>query len=214
VNGNDKCAPPFAVYGVGFTNGIDSKPNGGSYLGAGNLSPNIVDLSSVPPNLQTPATSDLDKLVQTITQNADAVLTGPTDETKLPAGMLSGTPETVVVNGNFDLGNNSTGSGTLVVTGTFSYDTDSSWKGVILVIGQGTVVSNNIGNVNGELDGAIVVAKTRDSSGNLLPALGSASFKTEDLSNGGLGIYYNSCLIKAAEKPLTYKVLSYHQLSQ
>jgi hypothetical protein len=217
VNGKDQCSPPSAVYGVGYTNGIDSKPNGGTYSGAGPFSPNIVDLSSVPPNLQTPTPKDLDKLVQTITQNADAVINVPpgqtAEETSLPPGMLSGTPETVVVKGNFDLGNTSTGTGTLVVTGTFSYDTDSSWKGVILVIGQGVVASNNIGT-GGEIDGAIVVAKTRDSSGNLLLTLGSASYKPNDLSNGGLGIFYNSCLIKAAEKPLTYKVLSYHQLSQ
>jgi len=217
VNGNDQCGSPSKVYGVGYTNGIDSKPNQGLYSGAGNFSPNIVDLSSVPPNLQTPSPSDLDKLVQTITQNADAVINVPpgqtAEETSLPPAMLAGTPETVVVNGNFDLGSHSTGTGTLVVTGTFSYDTDSSWKGVILVIGQGKVVSNHLTSDNGEIDGAILVAKTRDSSGNLLPALGPASF-TSDLNGGGLGIYYNSCLIKAAQKPLTFQVLSYHQLSQ
>ncbi|HYL63898.1 MAG TPA: hypothetical protein VE077_14860, partial [Candidatus Methylomirabilis sp.] len=79
---------------------------------------------------------------------------------------------------------------------------------------QGVVVSNNIGTTNGKIEGAILVAKTRDASGNLLPALGAASYKPNDLSNGGLGIYYNSCLIRAAEKPLTFKVLSYRQLSQ
>jgi hypothetical protein len=193
-----------------------SNPNQGSYSGAGNQSPNIVNLnpSVVPPNLQTP--SGLDALVQTITQNADAVLAGPTDETHLPDGMSAGNPVTVVVNGDFDLGSHSTGFGVLVVTGIFSYDTDSSWKGVILVIGQGTVVSNNIGNVNGEIDGAILVAKTRDSSGNLRPDpnLGSASFKTNDLSNGGLGIYYSSCWVQAAMPAMPYKILSFHEIAQ
>jgi hypothetical protein len=219
VNGNDQCGASSAVYGVGYTNGIDSKPNGGSYSGAGTYSPNIVNLSGVvppivPSNLQTP--SGLDQLVQTIAQNADAVLTGPTDETKLPAGMSPSNPMTIVVNGDFDLGNHFTGSGVLVVTGTFSYDTDSSWKGLILVIGQGTVVSNNLGTTSGEIDGAILVAKTRDSSGNLLPALGSASFKS-DPNGGGLGIYYSSCWLNTVagpQKPMKYQVLSYHQLSQ
>jgi hypothetical protein len=132
--------------------------------------------------------------------------------------MLAGNPETVVVNGNFDLGSHSTGSGVLVVTGIFSFDTDSSWKGVILVIGQGTVISNHLTNDNGQIDGAILIAKTRDSSGKLLPDpnLGSASF-TSDSNGGGLGIYYSSCWIRAVagpQRPLTYKVLSYHQLSQ
>jgi hypothetical protein len=216
VNGNDQCSASSAVYGIGYTNGIVSNPNQGSYSGAGNQSPNIVNLnpSVVPPNLQTP--SGLDALVQTITQNADAVLAGPTDETHLPDGMSAGNPVTVVVNGDFDLGSHSTGFGALVVTGIFSYDTDSSWKGIILVIGQGTVVSNNIGNDKGEIDGAILVAKTRDSSGNLLPDpnLGSASFKTNDLSNGGLGIYYSSCWVQAAMPAMPYKILSFHEIAQ
>jgi hypothetical protein len=215
VNGNDQCGATSAVYGIGYTNGIVSNPNKGSYSGAGNLSPNIVNLNGVPPNLQTQTPSGLDALVQTITQNADAVLTGPADERSLPAGMSAGSPATVVVNGNFDLGSHFTGYGVLVVTGIFSYDSDSSWKGVILVIGQGTVIANHLGNVDGEIDGAILVAQTRDSSGNLLPDpnLGSASFKS-DLNGGGLGIYYSSCWLKAAQRPLTFKVLSYHQLSQ
>ena len=216
VNGNDQCGVSPPVYGIGYTNGIESNPNQGSYSGAGNQSPNIVNLnpSVVPPNLQTP--SGLDALVQMIAQNADVVLTGPTDETHLPTGMSADNPVTVVVNGNFDLGSHSTGFGLLVVTGTFSYDTDSSWKGIILVIGQGIVVSNNIGNVNGEIDGAILVAKTRDSSGKLLPDpnLGSASFKTNDFSNGGLGIYYNSCLIQKLQPTSGYKILSFHEIAQ
>jgi hypothetical protein len=218
VNGNDQCGAASAVYGVGYTNGIVSNPNQGSYSGAGNVSPNIINLnpSVVPPNLQTPI--GLDALVQTIAQNADAILTGPTDETHLPTGMSAGNPVTVVVNGDFDLGSHSTGFGVLVVTGVFSYDTDSSWKGIILVIGQGKVVSNHLGTDNGQIDGAILVAQTRDSSGNLLPNLGPASFtSTSDPNGGGLGIYYSSCWLNAVagpQRPAKYQVLSYHQLSQ
>jgi hypothetical protein len=220
VNGNDQCGAASAVYGIGFTNGIVSNPNQGSYSGAGNQSPNIVSLSGLPPNSQVPGDLQtpigLDALVQTIRQNADVVLAGPTDETRLPAAMSPSNPMTVVVNGDFDLGSHSTGTGILVVTGTFTYDTDSSWKGIILVIGQGIVISNHLGNSNGEIDGAILVAKTRDSSGHLLPNLGRASF-TSDLDGGGLGVYYSSCWINAVAGPRrapTFKVLSYRQLSQ
>jgi hypothetical protein len=230
VNGTDQspvgaCAPgPNAVSAIGYTNGGDSSlsnilegigANGSHYSGAGAAPPNVSNVV-MPPNYQTP--SDLDRLVQTIMQGADMVINVPpgqiAEETSLPPAMLAGIPETVVVNGNFDIGSHSTGTGTLVVTGIFSYDTDSSWNGVILVIGQGVVQSNHIGNDNGEINGAILVAKTRDSSGNLLPSLGPASFQPNNPSNGGLGIYYSSCWIKAATRPLTYKVLSYHQLSQ
>jgi hypothetical protein len=234
INGNDQfsvgaCAPgASAVSAIGYTNGADSSlsnilkgnvtANESHYSGAG-MPPDVSNVSGLAPQLpQTP--SGLDALVQSITQGADAVINVPpgqtAEETSLPPGMLAGNPETVVVNGNFDLGSHSTGTGVLVVTGIFSFDTDSSWKGVILVIGQGTVISNHLTNDNGEIDGAILVAKTRDSSGNLLPNLGPASF-TSASDGGGLGIYYSSCWIRAVagpQKPLTYKVLSYHQLSQ
>jgi len=231
VNGTDQtpvgaCAPgPNGVSAIGYTNGGDSSlsnilegigANGSHYSGAGAVPPNVSKVSGLPPNLQTP--SGLDSLVQSIMQGADMVINVPpgqtAEETSLPPAMLAGIPETVVVNGNFDIGSHSTGTGTLVVTGIFSYDTDSSWNGIILVIGQGVVQSNHVGNDNGEINGAILVAKTRDSSGNLLSRLGPASFQPNNPSNGGLGIYYSSCWIKAATRPLTYKVLSYHQLSQ
>jgi hypothetical protein len=234
INGNDQfsvgaCAPGrSAVSAIGYTNGSDSSlsnilsgnvtANKNHYLGAGTMSPNVSNVTGLPPNLQTP--SGLDALVQTITQGADAVINVPpgqtAEETSLPPGMLAGNPETVVVNGNFDLGSHSTGTGVLVVTGIFSFDTDSSWKGVILVIGQGTVISNHLTDDNGQIDGAILVAKTRDSSGNLLPNLGSASFKS-DSKGGGSGIYYSTCWLNAAagpQRPLKYQVLSYHQISQ
>jgi hypothetical protein len=230
INGNDQfsvgaCAPgTSAVSAIGYTNGADSSlsnilkgnvtDNKSHYLGAGTMSPNVSNVSGLPPNFQTP--SGLDALVQTITQNADVVLTGPTDETKLPSTMSSTNPMTIVVKGDFDLGNQFNGFGVLVVTGIFSYDTDSSWKGVILVIGQGTVISNHLTTADGQIDGAILVAKTRDSSGNLLPNLGSAYFKS-DLDGGGLGIYYSTCWLNAVagpQRPLKYQVLSYHQLPQ
>jgi hypothetical protein len=236
INGNDQipvgsCAPgPSGVSAIGYTNGSDSSlsnilagnvsANQSHYLGAGTMTPNVTNVTGLPPTLQTP--SGLDALVQTIAQNADAVINVPpgqtAEEISLPAGMLAGTPETVLVNGNFDLGSHSTGTGVLVVTGIFSYDTDSSWKGLILVIGQGKALSNHLGTDNGQIDGAILVAKTRDSSGNLLPNLGAASFtSTNDPNGAGLGIYYSTCWINAVagpQRPTKYQVLSYHQLSQ
>ncbi len=220
VHGHDQCGATAGVYGIGYTNSITSvipAGNEGSYSGAGKASPNVIDItSSLPSNLQTP--SALDALVQTITQNADVVVNAPAGSTanqnSLPAAMSAGNPMTIVVNGNFDLGGNATGFGVLVVTGNFSYDPNTSWKGVILVIGQGTVTLSNNGNGNGRIEGAILVAQTRDSSGKLLPdpKLGPASFVVSG-NQGGLGIYYSSCWIKAAQAPSTFKILSYHQVS-
>jgi len=236
INGNDQipvgaCAPgPSGVSAIGYTNGSDNSlqnilagnvsANQSHYLGAGTMTPNVTNVTGLPQTLQTP--SGLDQLVQTIAQNADAVINVPpgqiAEETSLPPAMLAGTPETVLVNGNFDLGSHSTGTGVLVVTGIFSYDTDSSWKGLILVIGQGKVLSNHLGTDNGQIDGAILVAMTRDSSGNLLPNLGAASFtSTNDPNGAGLGIYYSNCWINAVagpQRPTKYQVLSYHQPPQ
>jgi hypothetical protein len=229
INGHDQfnvgacAAGTSAVAAIGYTNGGDSSlsnilsgnvtANKNHYLGAGPISPNVSNVSGLPQNLQTP--SGLDALVQSITQSADAVIPGPATQTNLPSAMSPTNPMTIVVNGDLSLnGWHGIGYGLLVVTGTFTYDPDASWKGVIFVIGQGQFVSTKGGN--GEIDGAVLVAKTRDASGKLLPDpnLGAASFVQ---TGGGEGIYYSTCWINAVAGPqklMTYKVLSYRQLSQ
>jgi len=122
-----------------------------------------------------------------------------------------------VVNGDLDLSAwPNTGYGLLLVTGTLNYDPDATWEGLVLVIGQGNFVSTKHGT--GGIDGAVVVAKTRDASGNLLPSLGAASFsQTGSGANSGRGINYNSCWIGGpygAQGPLTYKVLSFREITQ
>src|SRR5260370_10192785 len=100
---------------------------------------------------------------------------------------------TIAVNGDLSIYNwRHTGYGDLVVTGTLTYDPDASWKGIILVVGQGQFVSTR--NGTGEIDGAVLVAKTRDASGNLLPNLRAASFRQ---TGGGFGIYYSTCWLNA-----------------
>jgi hypothetical protein len=239
INGNDQfsvgaCAPgPNPVSAIGYTNGADSSlsnilkgnvtANSSHYLGAGTMSPNVSNVTGLPPNLQTP--SGLDRLVQTITQGADAIITGPATQSDsnnvFPPAMTSSNsnpnpiPMTVVVNGDLSIYNwHYTGFGLLVVTGTLTYDPDASWKGMILVIGQGQFVSTRAGS--GQIDGAVLVAKTRDAAGNLLPDpnLGAASFVQ---TGGGYGIYYSTCWINAVagpQRPTKYQVLSYHELSQ
>jgi hypothetical protein len=228
VNGTDQfnvgaCVPgPNAVSAIGYTNGSDSSlsnilegigANGSHYSGAGAAPPNVSNVV-MPPNYQTP--SGLDALVQNITQGADSVIQGPVTQSDthnvLPTGMSPSNPMTIVVNGDLTIYNwHNTGFGLLVVTGTLTYDPDASWKGIILVIGQGQFVSTL--NGSGQIDGAVLVARTRDSSGHLLPDpnLGAASFRQ---TGGGQGIYYSSCWINASQRPSTYKVLSFRQLSQ
>jgi hypothetical protein len=197
----------------------DGKPN------PPNPRPDVVNLlGTFPINPAYP--SKIDSLAQTIIANADAIAppgggnaTGA-DLTPLlwsvsnPNGMSSSNPLTVVVNGDLDLNVwNHTGYGLLLVTGNLNYDPDASWQGMVLVIGKGTVTGTKSGV--GEFDGAFFVAKTRDSSGNLLPdpdlGKASVSFGT---NMGGKGIRYSSCWIKAAQPTANFKILSFHEIPQ
>ena len=193
------------------TSGI---PRPTHYTGGGLATPSVGEVA-LNSTLSTP--SELNQLVQTITQNADAVL-NPASGTSATASQLPSstiaspcTPSTVVVNGDFDLGPN-TGCGLIVVTGNFLYHGNSGWNGIILVIGSGTTTFQGNGGGSGQFDGAIFVATTKDAAGNPLPTLGTVNF---DISGGGgNGIYYNSCWVNKVQQPPSYKVLSFHEIAQ
>jgi hypothetical protein len=178
---------------------------------------------------QRPAT--LDAVMQDIENSADVVLAGPATSTEISNAaplMSPSNPMTIVVNGNLRLnGRTFNGYGLLLVTGTLTYDPDASWNGIVLVVGQGILTSNGSGS--GGFTGTVFLAQTRDSAGNLLPgnSLGGACFGTASScgvgfghhgfgggygSNPGFGISYNSCWMNSAKGPLTYKVLSFHEV--
>ena len=231
VNGNDptsgrSCAtPPLSpMSAIGYTNSADgsnlvtaaSAYHPGNYTGfappPAPPTPSVGQVS-LPTTLQTP--SQLDAMVNTITQNADVVIQGPANRNDMPTTMSPSNPMTVVVNGDLDLTSwRTTGYGLLLVTGNLNYTPDASWQGIILVIGRGTLTGSNMGN--GRIDGAILVAQTRDGAGNLLPAnpgLGPSSVNFVP-TMGGAGIYYNSCTIQQAQTPAKYTVLSFREITQ
>jgi hypothetical protein len=229
--------PQGAVHAIGVLNAADalsgsSVLNGiqpGSktqYTGSSSPAPDVQPVS-FPANLQSP--SQLDALAQSIAQNADAVITPSPPSTPpylgtatgadlTPLGMKSGNLLTVVVNGNLDISNwNSDGYGLLLVTGKFTYDPDTNWNGIILVIGQGTVRNLQNGQFK-QINGAMLVAKTRDATGTLLsdpPAggLGGASVKFDDDMQGN-GIRYSSCWIQKAQPTASYRILSFREIPQ
>jgi hypothetical protein len=231
VNGTDPtfgrtCAvPPVTpVPAIGFTNQADqsniasgTSPHQANYTGfvpppPASATPSV-EVVTLPPTFQTP--SQFDALAQAITQNADDVITGPATRSNMPTTMSPTNPMMVVVNGNLDLTAwNNTGYGVLLVTGNLNYDPSASWQGVVLVIGQGTVTASTTGG-SGQFEGAMIVAKTRDAAGNLLPNpnLGASSvlFNT---GAGGAGIYYNSCALVQALAPFDYQVLSFREIAQ
>jgi len=193
------------------------------YTGAGGNTPNVnpAPLTSV---FSSPAS--LDQLINNIKTNANVVIPNPPNPQNYnnsgttynfgqngpgytwPA-MSASNPQTVYVDGSFDLGPN-TGYGLLVVTGNFHYHGNSGWNGIILVVGDGTTTFDGQGGGNGEFDGAIFVATTRDVNGVQLNNFGTVNY---DISGGGgNGAYYNSCWIKQVQQPPTYKVLSFREI--
>ena len=198
-----------------------------NYSGIG-PDPSIGDISnSLIPAFQTVDALDGPKgLVQTITGIADHVVSGNVtcNSNPCPTGIpdlgTSSDPVTTVVQGDLTLGFPSSegavqlsGYGLLLVTGKFTLYGNASWHGIVLVIGQGDVEVPSYGY--GEIDGAMLVAKTRDNSNTLLPSLGPVTFNVTQPTNGNIGFYYDSCWVQAAlPNGTTYKVLSFHEITQ
>jgi hypothetical protein len=225
INGNDGSAAsgsPSGVPAIGYTNSNDASAitkaaaPSANYSSPQNTPP--VGLVSLSPLLQTPG--GLDSLIQSITRGADLVLNPPAgtpaDQTSLTS-MSATNPMVVVVNGDFHLshgkgngGSTFTGYGLLLVTGTLYYDPDDSWNGIIMVIGKGVFDGSQNGH-NGQINGTVLVANTRDNSGNLLTSLGPTSF---NLRGGGQGINYNGQSVTNTEALMTYQVLSFREIAQ
>jgi Tfp pilus assembly protein PilX len=187
-----------------------------SYTGV-NSAPDVEYLASYPPSLMPPA--QVDAIAQNIIQNADAVFVpagGSSTQTAFltSLGMSPTNTMTVIVNGDLDLTTwGGTGYGLLLVTGTFIYDPSVTWNGIVLVIGQGKVTNTDHIQYQ-QMNGAVFVAKTRDASGNLLTGrIGGASVSF-DPNMQGYGIRYSSCWVQKAQPVGTYKVLSFHEISQ
>src|SRR5713226_8404268 len=153
----------------------------GHYIGAGG-SPDVENVSSsMPANFQT--VSSLEALLATI-KNYATVVQGPASS--LPSYGSSSSPTISYVNGDLTLGGSITGYGILVVTGTYTASGTVGWNGVVLVVGQGNMIVS--GGGNNQYNGAVFLAKTRDSQGNLLPSLGGT--KLDWSGGGGNGVYY------------------------
>ena len=124
-------------------------------------------------------------------QNLQSYATSPVlngSVTSLPSTTSS---SVTYVNGDLSMSGNFTGYGVLVVTGTLTFSGNFTWNGIVLVIGKGVVVHN--GGGNGQFNGAIYVAQTVDSSGNLLPVVPGSPTYTWN-GGGANSIQYDHCL--------------------
>ena len=226
--GDAACSPsgpiPYPVYAVAvpdspdvanIISGIPTTPTNETvnFTGAGGLTPNVFPVT-LATNLQT--VQGLNQIAQTIIQNADVIIAGPATEANLPSAMSSANPMTVAVQGDFSLGTGiPSGYGLLLVTGNFTYATGANWSGIVLVIGKGTMTASENG-AGGTFNGAVLIAQTLDSSGNLLPGPhpGPATYNDTQSSNVGRGFIYSCYWVQRAQVPLTYKILSFHEIRQ
>lgn len=220
------------------TNYVDSQiPRPGNYLGSTGSTPSVTNVT-LPTDMSTPA--QLDQVLQTIAQNSNVCLavnqsqasaagcTSPTIEapgnssnytwsqitSAVPGGSWpnsSTNPQVIYVDGNVDISGNTAGSGILVVTGNLTYDGNSSWNGIIMVVGDGTTTYQSNGGGNGQFNGALFVATTKDANGNQLSSFGPVDFNIN--GGGGNGLYYNSCWINYVQHPITYQLLSSKEIA-
>ena len=173
------------------------------YIGSG-TAPDVQNISpTMPANLQTVAS--LEALIAIIKNNATQVVQGPASG--LPDYGSPSSPTIAYVDGDLSISGNATGYGLLVVTGTYTASGNVGWRGIVLVVGQG--IMNVNGGGNNEYDGAILLAKTRDAQGNLLPSLGGPTLGWN--GGGGNGVYYSSGCVGNATALTTYRVVAYRE---
>jgi hypothetical protein len=183
-------------------------PNGrtNNYTGSGGSNPDVENVSaSLPMNLQS--VSSLQALVSTVKANVtQPVITGPATNIA-NAGTLAN-PQIIYVNGDLTLSGNVTGYGMIVVTGTFTASGNVGWNGLVLVVGQGNFVGN--GGGGNVYNGAILVAKTLDSTGHPLASIGAPTFNFG--GGGGNGFNYASGCIDAVNKLSTFHIMAFREM--
>ena len=187
------------------------------YVGI-NPTPSVNPISLIPAFQTVSALDNVSPpgLVQTLSALADHVITGPAttlpdfgSPTNLPVTIVQGGPPN---GGDLTLGGTVDGYGLLVVTGNLTIDGNVSWHGIILVIGQGQLNIPSYGY--GRIEGAVLIARTRHSDRSLRSSLGQPTFDTFDPNFGNGGFWYDSCWVRAAQPFATYKILSFHEISQ
>jgi hypothetical protein len=201
---------------VPATSGIPTA-NQGNYSGAGGGIPNV-SLVAISSSWQVP--SGLQSLALTVGQNADIPIVNSTPYnsttatgTIFPVNMSAVNPMTIVVNGDLDLSSwSGTGYGILYVSGELTLNANANWNGVVLVIGKGLVdATAGVGQING----AVLLAQAFDKNNDWallpdVPGLGAAWWR----QTGGSGnINYSSCWINAVQKVVSYKILSFREIS-
>ncbi len=138
---------------------------------------------------------------------ADYRLDGNGDDTSVD---LSG--KIAVINGDFTISGNHSGSGILVVTGQLTLSGNFSYNGLILVMGKGKLLRN--GGGNGTINGGLFVANISGADGDISTTADNA-FGVPDLNTNGGGntdIWFDSSVLDDSRHLLGFAKTSWKQL--
>jgi hypothetical protein len=196
---------------------IDGIPNGrtGNYTGLGAI-PDVENVasyfsSSVNSQYDLGTEKGLEDLVSAVkTSVTQPVISGPKQYSGSSATLnsSSGNPQVVFVNGDLTLTGNANGYGILVVTGNLTVKGTVQWNGLVLVIGQGNLQMDGTNTFYG----AVLVAKTRDSSDNKLTSIGAPTFGVNGGGNSNGGVFYSSTCLGQNTQLTTYHSVSFREL--
>ena len=160
-----------------------------NYIGA-EPAPDVENVFSSLGDMNTPVGMEsLANAVASVANNTYPNTTYPTTPVPWVAPGSAGSPVIDVVNGDANISGTFSGYGILLVRGSLTFSGNFSWHGAVLIIGEGAGLMN--GGGNGQIVGTVWVANTKDSSGNLLPTLGSPNLDWN--GGGGNGIQYDHC---------------------
>jgi hypothetical protein len=231
ISGVDFCHPGSQQYAVSGTNGTSVSNLSAAMAPAGNFpgtgssaGPPAVasvgdsgaSMSAFPDPLHPGQTLDLtsvsglNQLVSEIQSIADYTTNDCSDPTKLGSATQ---PTVVVVNGTCSLSGNPTppGAGLLLVTGDVQY-VDHPYDGMILAIGTGAFHQSAARSTH--FYGSLLLAQTINPLTGL--PLGTPGTPTLDWlsTTGNPNLQYDSCIVANATPAVTYKPLSFREISQ
>jgi autotransporter-associated beta strand protein len=192
---------------------INGIPNGrtGNYTGLG-MSPDIENVSASLPSAinsryDLSTVSGLQSLSSAIKSTVtQPVVTGPASS--LSNYGTQAAPQIVYVNGDLTLSGNTNAYGILVVTGTLELKGTVQWNGLVLVVGQGNLIMSG----NNTFAGAVIIAKTQDTSGHNLSTVGAPSFNVNGGGNNNGGVFYSASCLAQTTQLTTFHSVSFREL--
>jgi hypothetical protein len=231
ISGVDFCHPASQLYAVGGTNstsianltptltpagnfpgtgGADGPPATASIGDASSTLQNFPDPLHPGQSLDLTSTGGLNQLVAEIQSIADYTTPDCSDPSKLGSASQ---PTVVVVTGSCSLSGNPSppGAGNLLVQGDVQY-VDHPYDGLILAIGTGAFRQSAARTTN--FYGSLLLAQTISPvTGLPMGAPGSPTLQWQS-TTGSPNLQYDSCIVANATPSITFKTLSFREISQ